>query len=90
MKNELYDEIRYNQNTTGEHIEIINTEENLEKKYCGAISILSLMTICHNYEKAENEVEDKTPINVIYKMFDNAQNETNSHYENNEMRSLIW
>jgi hypothetical protein len=72
MKNELYDEIRYNRNTIGTHENISQGNNDPEKKCCAAISIFSLMTICHYYEKAESEIAEKTPNKILDRMFANA------------------
>ncbi len=79
MKNELYDEMRYNPNTIGTHETIQNANENQEKKYCGALSIFSLMTMYHQYEKAEGEVEEKTPGKILERMFLNSSKITGEH-----------
>lgn len=72
MKNELNDEMRYNPNTIGKHESIQKSSVTPEKKCCAAVSIFSLMTMYHHYEKAESEVQDKTPRKVVEKMFSNS------------------
>lgn len=86
--NELIDEMRYNPNTTGLHESIQEGQENDEKKNCGIIAIFSLMTMYHYYEKAETEVEDKTPRNIIERMFINSSVITNESISSDEMGML--
>ena len=70
--NELYDEIRYNQNTTGEDLGVERGTANMDKRNMAVLSVLSTMTLTH-YSQAEREIEDKTPKNVLQKMFNNAE-----------------
>ena len=70
--NELYDEIRYNQNTTGEDLGVEKGTANMDKRNMSVLSVLSTMTLTH-YSQAEREIEDKTPKNVLQKMFNNAE-----------------
>ena len=70
--NELYNEIRYNQNTTGEDLGIEKGTANMDKRNAAVLSVFSAMTTNH-YSQAEREVEDKTPTNVLQKMFNNAE-----------------
>lgn len=70
--NELYDEIRYNQNTTGENLGLEKGSANMDKRNMAVLSILSTMTLTH-YSQAEREVEDKKPKNVLQRMFNDAE-----------------
>ena len=83
-RNELYDEMRYNKNTIGVHESIHPANPNQDKKYCGALSIFSLMTMCHYYEKASNDEEVKMPKNILHRMFINAEKAVNPNYIENE------
>lgn len=88
MKNELNDEMRYNPNTIGTHESIQSGANNPEKQCCGALSIFSLMTLHHYYEKAESELEDKTPRNILERMFVNSAKLTGDSIANEEMGLL--
>lgn len=70
--NDLLNEIRYNQNTTGEELAIVKGTANMDKRNAAVVSVFSAMTTNH-YSRAEREVEDKTPQNVLQKMFNNAE-----------------
>ena len=80
---ELYEEIRYNQNTIGNHICIEKKQANMDKRNVGIISIFSLMTTCGYYEQAENEIIEKEGKNVINRMIDNAARKINNTFINN-------
>ncbi len=71
--NDFYNEIRFNKKTTGKIINIIPNKPNPDKKKMGLISILSLMTVCGNYDKAVEEVPNKNMTDIISKMIDNAK-----------------
>ena len=71
--NDLYVEIRYNKNTIGTHETVIPSHSNMDKRNQGIISIFSLMTISGYYEKAEKELKDKTPINIVNRMLDDSE-----------------
>ena len=62
---ELYSEIRYNQNTTGKDLGIEKGTPNMDKRNGAVLSIFSAMTVSHHYERAEREVEDDGTV-VVY------------------------
>ena len=70
---ELYNEIRYNQNTTGKALGIEKGTSNMDKRNGAVLSIFSAMTVSHHYERAEREVEDKSPKSVLQQMFNEAE-----------------
>ena len=70
--NELYSEIRYNQNTVGEEIDRKKGVSNMDKRNIAVVSIFSTMTMNY-YSQTEREVEDKSPKNVFQKMINNAE-----------------
>ena len=79
---DLYEEIRYNKNTQGNHISIEKKQSNMDKRNAGMISIFSLMTSCGYYEKAESEIVEKEGKNVINRMGDNATRKINNTFIN--------
>lgn len=88
MKNELNDEMRYNPNTFGTHESIQSGVSNPEKQCCAALSIFSLMTLHHYYERAESEIENKTPRNILERMFVNSSKVTGDSLSEGEMGLL--
>ena len=69
---ELYNEIRYNQKTTGVDLGVEKGTANMDKRNAAVLSVFSTMTTTH-YSQAEREVDNKTPQNVLQKMFNNAE-----------------
>ena len=74
--NEFYNEVRFNKNTVGKINKIIHGNPNPEKKKLGTIGILSLMTICGNYDKALLDNPNLSMEEVISKMISNAKIDT--------------
>jgi hypothetical protein len=78
--NELYNEMRYNKNTQGNHISIEKKQSNMDKRNAGMISIFSLMTSSGYYEEAESEIIEKEGENVINRMIDNSIRKINNTF----------
>ena len=79
---ELYEEMRYNKNTHGNHISIEKKQSNMDKRNTGMMSIFSLMTSSDYYEKAEDEIIEKEGKNIIIRMIDNATRKINNTFIN--------
>ena len=71
--NDFYNEIRFNEKTTGKILDIIPDKPNPDKRRMGVISILSLMTVCGNYDKALEDVQNKNMSDIVSKMISNAK-----------------
>ena len=74
--NEFYKETRFNKNTVGKVNKVIHGNPNPEKKKMGTLGILSLMTVCGNYDKALDGNPNKMMTDIISKMINNAKIDT--------------
>ena len=80
--NELYEEARYNPNTTGKHIVIKSGKSSIIKRTCATGAIFELSDYNDRYNQAVQELGNNEPSKVLDKMYELAENNIKEYTQN--------
>ncbi len=86
----IYNDIRFNPNTIGTHIQIQHGIENLDKKEYAISIIFTLMSINGYLDDAKNQSSEQTPLSIINTMINIANRNIDSISLNNETANLNY
>ena len=71
--NKLIYDVRYNPNINGEVLGIKDGISDMDKRTLGVSTLLSLMCLRGNYDKAQKELKTTDASKIIHQMIDNAK-----------------